>query len=152
MKFLVTQVSYFLNQTQIRQNILALAWYVLYLLGVIAVFTVLFHVIMVYVEGRDYSWITGLYWTLTVMSTLGFGDITFQSDVGRGFTIVVLVVGMVLFLIMLPFAFIRFFYAPWIEAQIHVQSPRAVPPDTKGHVIICRYDSIAPNLITRLRH
>jgi Trk K+ transport system NAD-binding subunit len=59
---------------------------------------------------------------------------------------------MVLFLIMLPFAFIRFFYAPWIEAQIHVQSPRAVPPDTAGHVIICRYDSIAPNLINRLRH
>ena len=152
MKFLVTQVSYFLNQTQIRQNIIALLWYVLYLLGVIAVFTVLFHVIMLYVEGRDFSWITGLYWTLTVMSTLGFGDITFQSDVGRGFTIVVLVVGMVLFLIMLPFAFIRFFYAPWIEAQIHVQSPRAVPPGTSGHVIICKYDSIAPNLIKSLRH
>nr|MBF0222247.1 hypothetical protein [Desulfobulbaceae bacterium] len=33
-------------------------------------------------EGREFSWITGFYWTLTVMSTLGFGDITFQTDLG----------------------------------------------------------------------
>ena len=151
MKFSTTQISYFLNQNQIRQNIGALLKYVLFLLGVIAVYTVLFHLIMLYAEGRDYSWITGLYWTLTVMSTLGFGDITFESDAGRAFTIVVLLSGIVLLLIMLPFAFIRFFYAPWIEAQIHVQCPRAAPPDTAGHVVICRYDTIAPNLIKRLR-
>ena len=151
MKFSTTQISYFLNQNQIRQNIGALLKYVLFLLGVIAVYTVLFHLIMLYAEGRDYSWITGLYWTLTVMSTLGFGDITFESDAGRAFTIVVLLSGIVLLLIMLPFAFIRFFYAPWIEAQIHVQCPRAAPPDTAGHVVICHYDTIAPNLIKRLK-
>lgn len=60
--------------------------------------------------------------------------------------------GIVLLLIMLPFAFIRFFYAPWIEAQIHVQCPRSAPPDISDHVIICKYDSIAPNLIKRLQH
>jgi voltage-gated potassium channel len=152
MKFLTTQISYFLNQNQIRRNINALLKYVLFVFGVIVVHTILFHVIMIYAEGRDFSWITGLYWTLTVMSTLGFGDITFESDVGRLFSIVVLLSGIVLLLIMLPFAFIRFFYAPWIEAQIHVQCPRAAPPGTTGHVIICRYDSIAPNLIKRLRH
>jgi transaldolase / glucose-6-phosphate isomerase len=36
-------------------------------------------------EGREHSWITGVYWTLTVMSTLGFGDITFETDLGRLF-------------------------------------------------------------------
>ena len=41
-------------------------------------------------EGQAHSWLTGLYWTLTVMSTLGFGDITFHSDLGRAFSIVVL--------------------------------------------------------------
>ena len=101
-------------------------------------------------EDREYSWVTGFYWTLTVMSTLGFGDITFESDLGRFFSIIVLMSGIVLLLIMLPFAFIRFFYAPWLEAQIHTQAPRQVPADTKGHVIICRYDSIARNLIKRL--
>ena len=151
MKFLATQITYFLKQNQTRQNINALLKYVLLLLTVITVFTVLFHFLMFYAEGRDYSWITGLYWTLTVMSTLGFGDITFESDIGRAFSILVLLSGIVLLLIMLPFAFIRFFYAPWIEAQIHTQTPREVPPDTEGHVIICRYDSIAPNLIKRLK-
>lgn len=150
MKFLATQITYFLNQNQNRQNISALVKYLIFLFLVIAVYTVLFHFLMFYAEGRDFSWVTGLYWTLTVMSTLGFGDITFESDIGRAFSILVLLSGIVLLLIMLPFAFIRFFYAPWIEAQIHTQTPREAPPSTEGHVIICRYDTIAPNLIQRL--
>ena len=152
MKFLITQIAYLLNQNQLRRNLTALLKYILFMVGVVAIYTVLFHVIMVFWEGRDFSWITGLYWTLTVMSTLGFGDITFNSDLGRAFTIIVLLSGIVLLLIMLPFAFIRFFYAPWLEAQMHVQCPRAAPPDVSGHVIICRYESIAPTLIKRLQH
>jgi voltage-gated potassium channel len=152
MKFLATQISYFLSQGRFRKNINALFKYLLFLIAVIIIFTVLFHLIMFYAEGRRFSWVTGLYWTLSVMSTLGFGDITFQSDTGRAFTVVVLMSGIILLLIMLPFAFIKFFYAPWLEAQLHTQTPREVPPDTEGHVIICRYDSIAPNLIKRLVH
>ncbi len=152
MKFSTAQFSYFVNQNQIRRNINALLKYVAFLIAVIAAYTVLFHMIMVYWEQRDFSWITGLYWTLTVMSTLGFGDITFETDLGRAFTIVVLLSGIVLLLIVLPFAFIRFFYAPWLEAQLHAQCPRAAPPGISGHVVICNYDSIAPNLIKRLRH
>lgn len=151
MKFLSTQITYFFGQQQIRQNIRALLKYVAFVIGVIALFSILFHLIMLYVEGREFSWLTGLYWTLTVMSTLGFGDITFHSDLGRAFSLVVLLSGIVLLLIMLPFAFIRYFYAPWLEAQIHFQSPREAPPDIKGHVIICVYDSIAPGLIRRLK-
>lgn len=149
MKFLATQVTYFLSQNQTRQNIKALAKYLFYLVLIITIFSVLFHFLMAY-EGRYYSWITGLYWTMTVMSTLGFGDITFESDLGRLFSVIVLVSGVILLLIMLPFAFIRFFYAPWLETQIHTQVPREVPHGTKDHVIICHYDSIAPNLIKRL--
>ncbi len=151
MKFLVSQVSYFLNQRGSRQNIGALAKYLFFLIAIIILFSVVFHLIMLYVEDREFSWLSGLYWTLTVMSTLGFGDITFESDIGRVFSIVVLMSGVILLLIMLPFTFIRFFYAPWLEAQIHARSPQHVPPDTEGHVIICSYESIAPNLIKRLK-
>ena len=151
MKFLATQVTYFLSQNETRQNIKALVKYLIFLVATIIVFSVLFHFIMLH-ENKEYSWITGFYWTLTVMSTLGFGDITFESDLGRFFSIIVLMSGIVLLLIMLPFAFIRFFYAPWLEAQIHTQAPRQIPSETKGHVIICRYDSIAKNLIKRLDH
>lgn len=106
---------------------------------------------MTYIEDRDFSWMSGLYWTLTVMTTLGFGDITFHSDIGRLFSIIVLLSGVILLLIMLPFTFIQSFYAPWLEAQLHAGSPREVPPETKDHVIICKYDSVAPNLIKKLK-
>jgi voltage-gated potassium channel len=112
MKLVSTHLSYLLTQNETRQNLRALAKYVIFLLAVIAVYSVVFHWIMWEIEGREHSWITGVYWTLTVMSTLGFGDITFQSDLGRAFSVLVLLSGVVLLLIVLPFAFIRFFYAP----------------------------------------
>ncbi len=152
MKFLGTQVTYFLSQNQTRQNIKALVKYLVFLAIVILVYTILFHFLMLNIEGREFSWITGLYWTLTVMSTLGFGDITFETDIGRIFSIIVMLSGTILLLIMLPFSFIRFFYAPWLEAQLHTQAPREVPEGTEGHILICRYDDIATDLIERLEH
>jgi len=149
MKFLPSQLSYLLSERAMRRNINALLKFVGVLLATVALFSALFRVIMLH-EGQEHSWLTGFYWTLTVMSTLGFGDIIFHSDLGRAFTTIVLLTGIVLFLIVLPFTFIRFFYAPWLEAQIRLRAPRSVPPDTKGHVIICRYDGIATGLIRRL--
>jgi len=149
MKFLPSELALMLDESEMRQNLRALLKYVGWLVATTAAFSVLFHVIMVY-EGQDHSWLTGLYWTLTVMSTLGFGDITFHSDLGRFFSIVVLVTGIILLLIVLPFTFIRFFYAPWLEAQVRLRAPRTVPKGTSGHVIICRYDGIATGLIRRL--
>ncbi|MEP0546808.1 MAG: NAD-binding protein [Rhodothermales bacterium] len=150
MKLVGTQLAYFFQDRQARRNVRALLKYVAFVVVVVVVFAEVFHLIMVHVEGEDHSWVTGLYWTLTVMSTLGFGDITFQSDLGRVFSIVVLISGIVLLLIVLPFAFIRFFYAPWLEAQIRTRAPRRVPAGTTGHVILCAYDTIAPDLIARL--
>ena len=152
MKFVSTQLSYFFSDNQVRRNVRALLKYVAFVLVVVVIFAEVFHLIMVHVEGQDHSWFTGLYWTLTVMSTLGFGDITFQSDLGRFFSMIVLLSGIVLLLIVLPFAFIRFFYAPWLEAQIRLRAPQKVPPGTTGHVILCAYDMIAPGLIERLKH
>ena len=151
MKLLIPQLAYFLHEGETRRNIRALLKVVVLIVAIIAVFSVLFHVIMLHVEGRPHSWLTGVYWTLTVMSTLGFGDVTFHSDLGRLFSIFVLLSGIVLLLIVLPFTFIRFFYAPWLEAQVRLRAPRALPADTRGHIVICSYDSIAPGLIERLR-
>jgi Trk K+ transport system NAD-binding subunit len=151
MKFLSSQISYFLSEPATRRNIRALVKYLAFLFLVIAIYSVLFHLIMLYSEGRYHSWLTGIYWTLTVMTTLGFGDITFTSDLGRFFSIVVLLSGIILLLILLPFMFIRLFYAPWLEAQVRSSAPREAPQNTTGHVIICTYDTIAPGLIERLR-
>lgn len=121
------------------------------LLGIVVLLhTILFHVLMIAVEGRYYSWVTGFYWTLTVMSTLGFGDITFESDIGRIFSIIVLLSGIILLLIVLPFAFIRFFYVPFLESSNKNRVPRQVPSGTKDHLVICALDTIARDLTWRL--
>ena len=95
----------------------------LVLIVMITLYSILFHFLMIF-ENRQFSWITGLYWTLTVMSTLGFGDITFTTDLGRLFSILVLLSGVVFLLTMLPFTFIQFFYLPWLEAQSKARAPR----------------------------
>ena len=149
MKVLAAQFAFYLRDPDARQNLRALARLLLAALAVVIAFTVLFHVIMV-LEGQEHSWITGLYWTLTVMSTLGFGDITFTGDLGRVFSIVVLMTGIVLLLIVLPFAFIRFFYAPWLEARVRARAPRGVAADMSDHVVICELDPVGRALMTRL--
>src|SRR5688500_6117422 len=127
MKFSSSQLADLLGNREGRANLRALLKYVLTLTGIITLYAVLFHVIKFSVEGEQHSWITGFYWTLVVMTTLGFGDITFTSDIGRLFSIVVLLSGVVLLLVMLPFLFISLFYAPWLEARVRLRAPREVP-------------------------
>ncbi len=151
MKFLTSQLTYFLSSRSTRLNIRRLSRFVLILAAIILGFSTAFHFIMEY-EGQEHSWITGFYWTLTVMSTLGFGDITFQSDLGRIFSVIVLISGVVCLLILLPFTFIEFFYAPWLEAQSNARAPRELPPDTRNHVIITHFNPITRAFIKRLNH
>ena len=151
MKYILSQVAYLVTDREQRANIRALLGYLLFLAVLVALYTVLFHIIKTDVEAERHSWLTGLYWTLTVMTTLGFGDITFTSDTGRFFSIIVLLSGVVFLLVMLPFLFIRLFYAPWLEARVRLRAPREVPRDVSGHLIIAEYDAIAVGLIERLR-
>jgi Trk K+ transport system NAD-binding subunit len=102
-------------------------------------------------EGKEFSWVTGFYWTLTVMSTLGFGDITFASDLGKLFSMLVLMSGLLFLLVILPFTFIQFFYVPWLEAQSRAKTPRELPKNTTGHVILTSFDPITINLVEKLK-
>ena len=151
MKFVGSQLEYYLRDRDFKRNSKILLRYLVLLGIVIIIFSVLFHIIMAQVEGHYHSWITGFYWTLTVMSTLGFGDITFESDIGRLFSIIVLVSGIIMLLIVLPFAFIRHFYVPLLESQDRNRVPRQVPEGTKNHILICSYDVIARDLTERLK-
>jgi voltage-gated potassium channel len=151
MKFSSSQLAYLITNREARGNLRALLRYVLTLVAVITLYAVVFHLIKIRIEGEQHSWITGFYWTLVVMTTLGFGDITFTSDIGRLFSIVVLLSGVVLLLVMLPFMFISLFYAPWLEARVRLRAPREVPEGTSGHVILTEYDAIATGLVERLR-
>ena len=150
MKYLTSQLMGIARSHGTRQNLRILGRYLIVVALMVIVYSVLFHVLMA-MEGQNHSWLTGFYWTLTVMSTLGFGDITFQSDLGRFYSVFVLLSGVVVLLILLPFTFIEFFYAPWLDAQRQRRAPRSLPAGTHGHVLITDDEPVALALIERLR-
>ncbi|WP_035805009.1 potassium channel family protein [Lunatimonas lonarensis] len=150
MKMLTTQVLIFLRNKPDRKNLLLLFRFLIVLLVIILIYTLIFRYLMG-LEGQTYSLVTGFYWTLTVMSTLGFGDITFQGDAGRLFSVIVLVSGMLFLLILFPFTFINFFYSPWMKAQELAKVPRDLPEGISGHVILTKYGPIAEVLIKKLK-
>ncbi|HSO19002.1 MAG TPA: ion channel, partial [Desulfosarcina sp.] len=149
MKFMFSQLAAIVNRANTRSNTRLLVRFLIVLLFFFTFYSVVFHFLMEY-EGRTHSWVTGFYWTLTVMSTLGFGDITFATDLGRAFSIIVLLTGIVFLLVMLPFTFIQFFYAPWLEEQNRARTPRAVPEGMSDHVILTHFDPVAVTLVEKL--
>ena len=119
----------------LRSNLRTLAWLVGLFLAITLVYSVVFHAMMAR-EGRSYDTLIGFYWTMETMSTLGYGDIVFTSTAGRMFAVLVVTTGIIFLLILLPFAFVQFFYVPWLEARKAALAPRQLPPDTAEHVIL----------------
>jgi len=126
-----------------RRNALLISRLVLVLFLLLAADSVLFKYLMT-LENRDYSWITCFYWTATNMSTLGLGDITFQSDMGRLFNVYVTVSGLAFILILVPFTFIKLFQS---TERIHRELHRHI----KDHVILTNYDHVSQTLIRKLK-
>jgi Trk K+ transport system NAD-binding subunit len=140
----------FLTETKRQRNL----WALMKLLGLfvlmVVIFTALVKFIM-YREDQPVSWISAFYWVMVTMSTLGYGDITFNSDWGRLFSVVVLISGSVFMLALLPFMFIHFFYVPWLETQEASRAPRELPESTQGHVVLTGLGIVEKALIRMLR-
>jgi Trk K+ transport system NAD-binding subunit len=131
------------------RNLRTLAWLLGVFFVITASYSVLFHIVMAR-EGRTYDALIGFYWTMETMSTLGYGDIVFTSTLGRMFSVLVVSTGIVFLLILLPFAFVQFFYVPWLDARKAALAPRALPPDASGHVILTGHGPVEAALIRRL--
>lgn len=149
MKSFAAVISAFLGSRSSRSNFKTLLKLLTVLFSLIVTYSIVFHALMER-EGQQFSWITGFYWTLTVMTTLGFGDITFHGDLGRVFSIIVLVSGVMFLLVILPFTFIEFFYAPWMKAQASARTPRELPEDICNHAILTSHDAVTAALIPML--
>ena len=149
-KTLAAQLASTVGDGYGRRDLRVLARFFFILSALVILYSVLFHVLMLR-EGQDHTWITGFYWTLTVMSTLGFGDITFHTDLGRIFSIVVLLTGTIFLLVLLPFTFIQFFYEPWMKAQAAARTPRRLASDTRDHVLLTSHDPLSIALVRRLK-
>jgi Trk K+ transport system NAD-binding subunit len=143
--------SFLAGRNSVRREMAPFVRFLALLSAVVLVYAWLFHLIMER-EGQSHSWFTGVYWTLTVMTTLGFGDITFQSDIGRFFSVFVLVSGVFMLLIVMPFMFVRAVYEPWVERRnrLRLRTIRTIPDGVRDHVLVCANDPIAFALVRRL--
>jgi voltage-gated potassium channel len=139
----------YLGTPQAKRSVRVLGRMLVLLLIIVLVYSALFHEIMER-EGQSHSWPTAVYWTLVTMSTLGFGDITFESDLGRGFSVLVLISGSAFILVLLPFTFIQFVFLPWMESSRRARAPRSLPESTEGHVLLSGISDIEGALIRRL--
>ncbi len=145
MGFITERLNHLIKTRENRRNVLYVARFAAVLFCIVMLYSVVFHLVMLW-EGREFSWMTGVYWTFTVMSTLGFGDIVFQSDLGKLFSVIVLLSGLVGLLIVLPSVFLQFIYNPWIEAQKRREVQHSLPATVHGHVIIVGLSPISKNL------
>ncbi|HUP75823.1 MAG TPA: NAD-binding protein [Acidimicrobiales bacterium] len=145
MKIIPVFLSYL--GASLRQRNLRVVWILLLVFcAMSASYTVLFHLLMER-EGQSHSWFSGLYWTIVTMSTLGFGDITFQSNLGRIFSVIVLLTGFAFLLVLLPFTFIQFIFTPWMEMREASRAPRSLPEGTEGHLVLTASGPIEDALI-----
>ncbi|HMO51676.1 MAG TPA: NAD-binding protein [Kiritimatiellia bacterium] len=136
------------NRTSLR-NIAFLSRFLALLITLVLIYSILFGYFM-RLEGQDADFITGLYWTLVTMSTLGYGDFTLSSTGGMVFSIIVLLTGTTFMLALFPFLFIQFFYTPWLEAQQATRSPRRAPPSMRGHIVLTHDSEVSLALIEKL--
>jgi voltage-gated potassium channel len=133
-----------------RWNVKIALWLLVAFVAMVVVYSAVFHQLMA-LEGQRYSWVTSFYWTLTVMSTLGFGDITFETDAGRVFSMIVLLSGATFILVLLPFAFIQFVFTPWMKAREYSRAPRELDGSVSGHIVVTHLDPVTDALIDRAK-
>jgi|TARA_B110000483_G_C18175366_1_gene534872 Trk K+ transport system NAD-binding subunit len=133
----------------IDRNSRALLRFIVTLGILVTSFSIIFQLLMAY-EGQKYSFISGFYWTLSTMSTLGYGDISFVTDLGRLYSILVLLSGIIYMLILLPFTFIELFYEPWMESRAASRVRRTIADEIHDHVILTFYDPVIRALIPKL--
>lgn len=141
----VAQIARRTERRRRRKTVFVLG---LIFVALVLIFSFIFHELMAR-EGRSYSWPTSIYWTMTTMTTLGFGDITFTSDLGRSFSVVVLISGSAFLLVVLPFTFIQFVFIPWISERERRRAPRVLAESTSGHLILTALGPIEQALIER---
>jgi voltage-gated potassium channel len=142
LKYLPVQPVKFLQRLTSKRNAMLLSRLFIALVAVVVLYTAGFHYITQW-EGHRYSVLTGLYWTVSTMTTLGMGDVALTSDLGRLFTMLVVGTGIFFLLVLLPFTTIQLF-------QSTARVPRELPEGTRGHVVLTDFSPLTSALIEKL--
>ena len=150
MRALIPETGY-IPRARSRRNLLILAAYVIFLIIVVLVYAWVFQYMMAtYENDPGHSFINGVYWTITTMTTLGYGDITFTSHAGQLFSAFVTLSGFLFLLILVPFAIVSVVFGPWLESILRYRPRTRLKRSAKGHVVICGWDPVTEALAKNL--
>jgi voltage-gated potassium channel len=117
-------------------------------LAIIMFYMLLFIRIMIH-EGQleHANFYDAFYWVVSTLTTVGYGDITVRSHLGKVYAVFVQLSGIPLvFGILFTLAII-----PWMEKIIHSNIPTKAPKKLSDHIIICGYNRLIETLIEELK-
>ena len=119
----------------------------------VVILTVIYSLVFIYlVEVVDHrpehaDLITAVYWVISSMTTVGYGDVVLHSNAGKIFSVLVQLSGVVMiFGLMFPLVI-----TPWLERTIKITMPTLAPRDMIDHIIICGYNRLVETLIDELK-
>ena len=99
-------------------------------------------------QRTNLNMVTAIYWVITTMTTVGYGDVHFTEGIGRLFSVIVSISGVILiFALLFPLVI-----TPWIESRVKYMLPTRVPAKLSDHLIICGYSQPVESLIEELEH
>lgn len=126
----------------------SIAAYIVMSVAVIVVYMLIFMHLMVYEGQYEYADLTNaLYWVIASVTTVGYGDIVFMSEIGKIFSIIVQVSGIPLFFGIL----ITLVITPWFEKTMKLPLAVKVPKKISDHIIVCGYNPLVETLVEEFR-
>lgn len=119
--------------------------FVLAMVFIIFIYSALFAVLMDYEgQNKNVEPVTAVYWVINTITAVGYGDIVFQSPIGRIFSALVGLSGIIiLFSVVLPIVI-----TPWFE-RLTKELPSSAPPGMSDHIIICGYNPLVETLVEK---
>jgi voltage-gated potassium channel len=124
-----------------RRTFLAITYFLIILI----IYSEIFVILKLYYENEYYSIFDGIYWVITTVTTVGYGDIVLHSVPGRIFTILVMLTGIFfLFGFLFPYVLI-----PWAEMRLRLYVPRKIE-GLRNHVVVFGYNPLSRGICKEL--
>ena len=116
-----------------------------YFLIALLIYSEIFIVLKYYYENERYTILDGVYWVISTITTVGYGDVVFYSHIGKIFTIVVMLTG-VLFVFGFVFPYV---IMPWTEMKLKLSLPKSIE-GLRNHIMVCGYNKMSEELCKQL--
>ncbi|RLI75595.1 hypothetical protein DRO97_02910 [Archaeoglobales archaeon] len=116
-----------------------------YFLIILSIYSEIFIILKYYYENERYTFLDGIYWVITTITTVGYGDVVFYTHIGKIFTIVVMLTG-ILFIFGFIFPYV---IMPWAEMKLKLSLPKSIE-GLRNHVMVCGYNKMSSELCNQL--